>query len=163
MTFSNVTLPICFRIPLTACARAPLSPPPRRPPYKAGTMSPTNEEGQHYQPKDTVHSTLREAAVFGGVGTLFAAVRSSLAKQNVGPWATFTKHGGLIVTFGIAYYPPFVFALVPRFLRMLTCLLVSSTQPLPVPRSPSAVMRAQTCARQTTTGMMRLAVPLRAL
>ncbi|KAK4140431.1 uncharacterized protein C8A04DRAFT_39887 [Dichotomopilus funicola] len=62
-------------------------------------MSPTNEDDQHYQPKDTVHGTLREGAVFGGVGTLFAAVMSSLAKKNVGPWATFTKHGGTIVIF----------------------------------------------------------------
>jgi hypothetical protein len=28
-------------------------------------------------------------------------VKNSLAKTNVGPWTTFTKHGGIVITFGM--------------------------------------------------------------
>ncbi|KAK3904651.1 hypothetical protein C8A05DRAFT_42316 [Staphylotrichum tortipilum] len=62
---------------------------------------PTGDDG-HYHPKDAIHVGLRATAVYGSIGLLFAAVRNSLAKKHVGPWATFTKGGGIIATFAIA-------------------------------------------------------------
>lgn len=62
-------------------------------------MAPTEDD--HYHPKDAIHIGLKGAVVYGGVGLLFAAVRNSLAKKNVGPWTTFTKNGGIILTFGM--------------------------------------------------------------
>lgn len=54
-----------------------------------------------YQPKDAIHSGMYQALVMGSGGLLFAAVRTSLAKRNVGPWAVLTRNGGLIATFGM--------------------------------------------------------------
>lgn len=66
-------------------------------------MAPTGDD--HYHPKDAIHAGLYHGMVFGGGGLLFAAVRNSLAKKNVGPWTTFTKNGGIIATFGmLAFY-----------------------------------------------------------
>ncbi|KAH6847264.1 hypothetical protein B0I37DRAFT_354030 [Chaetomium sp. MPI-CAGE-AT-0009] len=62
-------------------------------------MAPTGDD--HYHPKDTIHLSIYQGMVFGGVGLLFAAARNSLAKTNVGPWTTFTKHGGLVATFAV--------------------------------------------------------------
>ncbi|KAK4124462.1 hypothetical protein N657DRAFT_571939 [Parathielavia appendiculata] len=56
-------------------------------------------EDDHYHPKDAIHSGLYNSMVFGGAGLLFAAVKNSLARKNVGPWTTFTKNGGVIATF----------------------------------------------------------------
>ena len=88
------TLALCF------CSLA--SPPPLLPP-PAGNMAPTGDD--HYHPKDTVHSSVYQGAMFGGIGLLFAAARNSLAKTNVGPWTTFTRHGGLVATFGTCLHP----------------------------------------------------------
>ncbi|EAQ83208.1 hypothetical protein CHGG_09612 [Chaetomium globosum CBS 148.51] len=63
-------------------------------------MAPTGDD--HYHPKDTIHLSLYQGAGFGGIGLLFAAVRNSLSKTNVGPWTTFTKHGGIAATFAVA-------------------------------------------------------------
>ena len=63
-------------------------------------MAPIEEEHEHYHPKDAVHLGLKGAAVVGGIGLLFAAVRTSLARKNVGPWAIFTRNGKLAATFG---------------------------------------------------------------
>ncbi|KAL2130582.1 hypothetical protein VTI74DRAFT_6209 [Chaetomium olivicolor] len=60
-------------------------------------MAPTGDD--HYHPQDAIHAGLYNGMVFGGAGLLFAAVRNSLAKRNVGPWTTFTRNGGLIATF----------------------------------------------------------------
>jgi hypothetical protein len=62
-------------------------------------MAPTEDD--HYHPKDAIHAGVYNGAVFGGIGLLFAAVRNSLAKKNVGPWTTFTRHGGIIATCGM--------------------------------------------------------------
>jgi len=64
------------------------------------TPPPTGDDGQ-YHPKDAIHAGLRGAAVYGTIGLLFAAVRNSLAKTHVGPWATFTRGGGIIATVGM--------------------------------------------------------------
>lgn len=66
-------------------------------------MAPTGDD--HYHPKDTIHLSLYQGAGFGGIGLLFAAVRNSLSKTNVGPWTTFTKHGGIATTFGTCLLP----------------------------------------------------------
>ncbi|KAK4098715.1 hypothetical protein N658DRAFT_431360 [Parathielavia hyrcaniae] len=58
-------------------------------------------EDNHYHPKDAIHAGVHSSMVFGGIGLLFAAVKNSLARQNVGPWTTFTKNGGIIATFTI--------------------------------------------------------------
>ncbi|SPQ24802.1 28217604-de8e-436d-9543-2a82e46d631c [Thermothielavioides terrestris] len=55
-----------------------------------------------YHPKDAIHSGLYGAVTYGGVGLLFAAVRNSLAKKNVGPWTTFTRNTSIIATFAAA-------------------------------------------------------------
>ncbi|KAG7293736.1 hypothetical protein NEMBOFW57_003793 [Staphylotrichum longicolle] len=60
-------------------------------------MAPTGDD--HYHPKDAIHAGIYHGLVFGGGGLLFAAVRNSLAKKNVGPWTTFTRNGGIIATF----------------------------------------------------------------
>ncbi|KAK4154311.1 hypothetical protein C8A00DRAFT_32911 [Chaetomidium leptoderma] len=60
-------------------------------------MAPTGDD--HYHPKDAIHAGLYHGMVFGGGGLLFAAVKNSLAKTNVGPWTTFTRNGGIIATF----------------------------------------------------------------
>ncbi len=63
-------------------------------------MAPTEDD--HYHPKDAVHIGIYKGILtYGGVGLLFAAVRNSLAKKNVGPWTTFTRHGTIIGTFGM--------------------------------------------------------------
>ncbi|KAL2019947.1 hypothetical protein VTK56DRAFT_9039 [Thermocarpiscus australiensis] len=64
-------------------------------------MAPTTGE-EHYQPKDAIHAGLYSALTTGCGGLLFAAVRNSLAKQNIGPWTVFTKNGGIIATFTAA-------------------------------------------------------------
>jgi hypothetical protein len=61
-------------------------------------------DDDHYHPKDAIHAGLYGTLVAGGTGLLFAAVKNSLAAKNVGPWTTFTKHGGLIATFGRPCY-----------------------------------------------------------
>jgi hypothetical protein len=63
-------------------------------------MAPTGDD-DHYHPKDAIHAGLVHGAVMGGGGLMFAAVKNSLAKTNVGPWTVFTKNGGLIATFGM--------------------------------------------------------------
>ncbi|GAB1317508.1 NADH-ubiquinone oxidoreductase 21.3 kDa subunit [Madurella fahalii] len=60
-------------------------------------MAPPGDD--HYHPKDAVHAGFYGALATGGTGLLFAAVRNSLAVRNIGPWTTFTKHGGIIATF----------------------------------------------------------------
>ncbi|KAK4237579.1 hypothetical protein C8A03DRAFT_15907 [Achaetomium macrosporum] len=64
-------------------------------------MAPTGDD-DHYHPKDAVSAGLRNGAVFGGIGLLFAAVRNSLEKKNVGPWTTFTRGGEMVVTMAAA-------------------------------------------------------------
>ncbi|KAJ4293033.1 hypothetical protein N0V88_005697 [Collariella sp. IMI 366227] len=61
-------------------------------------MAPTGDD-DHYHPQDAINAGLRNGAVFGGGGLLLAAVKNSLAKKNVGPWAVFTKGGGVIAMF----------------------------------------------------------------
>ncbi|KAL1843592.1 hypothetical protein VTJ49DRAFT_875 [Mycothermus thermophilus] len=63
-------------------------------------MAPTEDE--KYQPKDAVHIGLYNGMAYGGVGLFIAAVKNSLARQNVGPWNTFTKHGHIIAIFAAA-------------------------------------------------------------
>jgi len=63
-------------------------------------MAPTGDD--HYHPKDALHEGIRQGLTFGGVGLLFAAVRNSLAKTNVGPWTTFTRNGTVIAGFTAA-------------------------------------------------------------
>ncbi|KAL2262234.1 hypothetical protein VTK26DRAFT_2070 [Humicola hyalothermophila] len=58
-----------------------------------------NADDHHYQPKDAIHNGIYEGLYMGGGGLLFAAVKNSLAKRNVGPWPVFTKNAGLIGTF----------------------------------------------------------------
>ncbi|KAK4131051.1 hypothetical protein BT67DRAFT_445035 [Trichocladium antarcticum] len=62
-------------------------------------MAPTGDD-DHYHPKDAIHASLVSGGMMAGTGLLFAAVRNSLAKTNIGPWAVFTKNGGLIAMFG---------------------------------------------------------------
>ncbi len=107
-----------------------LSPPH---PPTPGTMTPPTGDDGHYHPKDAIQAGLRGAAVYGGIGLLFAAVRNSLAKSHVGPWTTFTRGGGIIATFGTPR--------VPHSLSTLALLPSSSRAnmplPPPLPSSPS--------------------------
>ncbi|KAL2163518.1 hypothetical protein VTH06DRAFT_5576 [Thermothelomyces fergusii] len=63
-------------------------------------MAPTGDD--HYRPKDAIHESIRQGLTFGGVGLLFAAVKNSLAKNNIGSWTTFTRNGGIIASFAAA-------------------------------------------------------------
>lgn len=102
-------------------------------------MAATEEE--HYHPKDAIHAGLHGGLTMGGVGLLFAAVRNSLAKRDIGPWAVFTRNGGLIVTFGVFRSPrPSLDSLLTRHEQL----------PSAVPTS-SAVWPLRTCARRTTS------------
>jgi hypothetical protein len=63
-------------------------------------MAPTGDD-DHYHKKDSIGAGLYNGMLFGGAGLMFAAVKNSLAKTNVGPWTTFTKHGGIVATFSM--------------------------------------------------------------
>ncbi|KAK4178582.1 putative NADH-ubiquinone oxidoreductase 21.3 kDa subunit [Triangularia setosa] len=52
-----------------------------------------------YKPQDAVSAALTMGALFGSGGLFLAAVRTSLEKKHVGPWAVFSKHGNIAATF----------------------------------------------------------------
>ena len=57
------------------------------------------DDRDDYQPKNAVAEAGKGALVVGGGGLFAAALVNALAKQNVGPWAIFTRTGGMIGTF----------------------------------------------------------------
>ena len=68
----------------------------------------TLEQGP-YQYKDAVSLALKGTMITGLAGTTLAAVQNALTKQNVGPWALFTRTGGVISVFGRCYIGASVF------------------------------------------------------
>ncbi|KAK4192294.1 Tim17/Tim22/Tim23/Pmp24 family-domain-containing protein [Podospora australis] len=59
-----------------------------------------------YKRQDALGAGVQSGLVMGGAGLFLSAVRTSLEKTHVGPWAVFTKHGGIVATFaavGTAY------------------------------------------------------------
>ncbi len=63
-----------------------------------GKMAPN--EDHSYHPKDAVGEAARGALVVGGAGLFASALKTALAKQNIGAWAVFTRTGGMITTGG---------------------------------------------------------------
>jgi len=70
----------------------------------------SSEDRDGYKPKDAITEAGKGALVVGGGGLFAAALVNALAKQNVGPWAIFTRTGGLIGTFGTS-----LAAVLPRW------------------------------------------------
>ncbi|KAB5575290.1 hypothetical protein GE09DRAFT_1052878 [Coniochaeta sp. 2T2.1] len=65
-------------------------------------MSNPPPEEQPYHPKDAVKQGAIAAAVTGGAGLMFAAVRSSTSTKDIGPFGAFTKFGANIAIWGAA-------------------------------------------------------------
>ncbi|KAK0721535.1 Tim17/Tim22/Tim23/Pmp24 family-domain-containing protein [Apiosordaria backusii] len=59
----------------------------------------TGGDDDKYKPQDAVSTALTMGALFGSGGLFLAAVKTSLEKKHVGPWAVFTKHGNIAATF----------------------------------------------------------------
>ena len=127
-------------------------------------MAPTEDD--HYHPKDAVHLGLYHGMIFGGGGLLFAAVRNSLATKNVGPWTTFTKHGGIVATFGMpdSAYPHSIQIPTARSSRAVLCraMLTCRPQLLSAVSSSSPAPPRPTCAKRTISGTMPPVASLRA-
>ncbi len=65
---------------------------------------PAREEEPVYQPKDAISAALKSTAITGGAGALVSSIQNTLTKQNVSAWGIFTRTGGTIVVFGMAWY-----------------------------------------------------------
>lgn len=61
----------------------------------------SQEEDHTYHPHDTLKHATTALAISTGTGLLFAAIQSTLTKQNIGALGTFTHYGGTITTFGM--------------------------------------------------------------
>lgn len=66
-------------------------------------MAPKDEESNTYQPKDAVGSGIYATLITGGAGLTVSAIQNTFTRQNVGAWAVFTRTGGVIGLFGIAF------------------------------------------------------------
>lgn len=66
-------------------------------------MASKEGEEKTYQPKDAVGSGIYATLVTGGAGLTISAVQNTLTRQNVGAWAVFTRTGGVITMFGMAF------------------------------------------------------------
>jgi len=85
------------------------------PPPAPVTMPSADRED--YEPKNAVTEAGKGALTIGGGGLFAAALVNALAKQNLGPWAIFTRTGGMIGTFGASLD-------VPRCPRGLVALTI---------------------------------------
>ncbi|VBB81919.1 Putative NADH-ubiquinone oxidoreductase 21.3 kDa subunit [Podospora comata] len=63
------------------------------------SSSSSSSSSDKYKPQDAVHAALTMGALFGTGGLFLAAVKTSLEKKHVGPWAVFSKHGNIAATF----------------------------------------------------------------
>ena len=65
-------------------------------------MAPSKDDAPMYKPKDAIGDMVTATMMMGGAGLTLSAVQTSLARQNVGAWAVFTRTGGSITLFGEA-------------------------------------------------------------
>lgn len=54
-----------------------------------------------YHPKDAIGNGIHATMVMGGAGLTISAIQNALVRTNVGPWAVFSRTGGVIGTFGL--------------------------------------------------------------
>lgn len=55
-----------------------------------------------YHPQDAIGNAFKGGGYLGVLGLVGAAVKNSLAPQNIGAWGVFTKSGNIILTSGTA-------------------------------------------------------------
>lgn len=63
-------------------------------------MAPHEEHEGLYHPKDAISITTETTLIVGGFGALLAAIRNTLARQNVGAMGVVTRFGGTTGVFG---------------------------------------------------------------
>lgn len=63
----------------------------------------SHQEEKPYHPQDTINAALKTTLITGGVGLFASTVQNSLVKQNVGPWAIFTRSGSTIGILGMSW------------------------------------------------------------
>ena len=56
-----------------------------------------------FAPQDAIAKSTRSATITGGAGLLFAAVQNTVARENLGAMAVFTRFGGTIAIFGMCF------------------------------------------------------------
>ena len=61
-----------------------------------------DESEAMYQPKDAVGDGIYATMVMGGAGLTISAIQNALTRTNVGPWAVFSRSGGVIGTFSLS-------------------------------------------------------------
>ncbi len=54
-----------------------------------------------YQPQDAIGAGIRSSIAVGTAGLFFAAVQTSVAKQNIGGFGVFSRYGGSTALFGM--------------------------------------------------------------
>ncbi|KAK4198830.1 Tim17/Tim22/Tim23/Pmp24 family-domain-containing protein [Triangularia verruculosa] len=59
----------------------------------------TGGDDDKYKRQDAVSAAVTMGALFGTGGLFLAAVKTSLERKHVGPWAVFSKHGHIAATF----------------------------------------------------------------
>lgn len=60
-----------------------------------------DENEAMYHPKDAVGDGIHATMIMGGAGLTISAIQNALVRTNVGPWAVFSRSGGVIGTFGL--------------------------------------------------------------
>ena len=60
-----------------------------------------DENEAMYHPKDAVGDGIHATMITGGAGLTISAIQNALVRTNVGPWAVFSRSGGVIGTFGL--------------------------------------------------------------
>ena len=66
-----------------------------------GKVEGATSEGEAYQPKDAIGSTIKATTITGTAGLFVSAIQTTLTKQNVGAFSVFTRTGGTIAVFGM--------------------------------------------------------------
>ena len=54
-----------------------------------------------YQPQDALATTTRAIVMTGTAGIFLAAIKNTVAKENIGPFGIFSRFGGTVGTFGM--------------------------------------------------------------
>jgi len=64
-------------------------------------MLPSADHGQMYHPKDAIRSAATAGFQVGTIGAMFAGIKATLTKQNIGAMGAVTKYGSIIAMFAV--------------------------------------------------------------